>query len=58
MPHYRLYFFSADGHIKRRVDLDCRDDEEAIGEAAKHEVGDGIELWCDTRRVKRFEALK
>ena len=55
MPQYRLYFLDALGHIKRRVELDCRDDCEAIAHTNKHPIGDGIDLWCGPRRVKMFK---
>ena len=54
MPQYRLYILDADGHIKRRIDLDCRDDGEAIERAIEHEIGTGMDLWCDARRVRMF----
>ena len=56
MPNYRLYFLDAAGHIKRRIELDCRDDGEAIEQSSKHDVGAGLELWCGERRVKVFKA--
>ena len=55
MPQYRLYFLDAAGHINRRVELDCRDDDEAIERANKHEIGYGMELWRGARRVKVFK---
>jgi hypothetical protein len=54
MPSYRLYFLDAEGHIKRRVELDCCDDDEAIEQASKHDIGHGMELWNGPRRVKGF----
>jgi len=56
MPSYRLYFLDAEGHIRRRLDLECRDDDEAIEQASAHDIGRGIELWCGARRVKKFKA--
>jgi hypothetical protein len=56
MPSYRLYFLDADGHIRRRLELDCRCDDEAIEQASKHDIGRGMELWCGARRVKMFKA--
>ena len=55
MSSYRLYFLDAEGHIKRRMELDCRDDDEAIEQASKHDLGSGMELWNGSRRVKVFK---
>ena len=52
MPHYRLYFLDASRHIKRAVDLDCRDDGAALEQVRKYGVGSAIELWCGSRRVE------
>ena len=52
MPSYRLYFLDANGHVRRRVDIECRDDDEAIEEARNRHVDHDIDLWCDSRRVK------
>ncbi len=56
MTRYRLYFMSSrNGHIERVEDLLVGDDHEAIA-AAKTLVADQpIELWCEHRKVHRFE---
>jgi hypothetical protein len=56
MAHYRLYFFDAKGHITRGLELECRDDDEAIKRASEHDIGSAMELWRGAHRVKRFEA--
>ena len=56
MPHYRLYFLDAKGHLNDGLDLDCRDDNEAIAHAKTHEVGYGIDLWHGPRRVTVLRA--
>jgi hypothetical protein len=55
MPQYRLYFLDADGQLKRPVELDCHDDNEALEHANKYQIGDGMDLWCGPRRVKVFK---
>ena len=54
MPDYRLYFFDANRHIRKRLDVECRDDDEAIERASTYDIGHGIELWCGSRRVRIF----
>jgi hypothetical protein len=56
MAVYRLYWMnSASGHIERVENITARDDVEAM------EIGRGLsgeqplELWCDGRKVYRFE---
>jgi len=56
MPHYRLYFLGADGHIKQAVDLECRGDEDAIEQVRHHEIGHGLELWRGVQRVIELKA--
>ena len=56
MPHYRLYFLDAKGYLRDGLDLDCRDDDEAIAQAKSHDVGYGIDLWHGPRRVTVLRA--
>lgn len=55
MTHYRLYFFDARDHISRAVDIECRDDDEAIANVREHAHPFAIELWQGARRIDRFE---
>jgi len=55
MADYRLYFFDAKNHIKRRIDLECRDDAHAIEVSGEHASQGVVELWRRDRLVKRFE---
>ena len=55
MTHYRLYFFDARDHISRALDIECRDDGEAIAHVGEHPHPFAIELWQGARRIERFE---
>ena len=55
LPDYRLYFLDKNDHIRRRIDLDCRDDAHATEVAAEHMDGNARELWDGARLVRRFE---
>ena len=55
---YRLYFIDANNHIRRRVDLECRDDAHAIEVVGEHAPEGGVELWQGARLVKRFDRRK
>ncbi len=55
LADYRLYFLDPQNHIRRRVDLECRDDGHAIEMVADHAPHGGVELWQGARLVKRFE---
>ena len=54
--NYHLFLISADGELRQRVELDCRDDAHAIA-AIEDSISDqAMELWQGERLVKRFEA--
>ena len=55
MADYHLYFFGSDGHIRRRMDLQCDDDEQAIQVVTEHISHGAMELWQADRLVKRFD---
>jgi hypothetical protein len=50
-----LYFFDARDHISRALDIECRDDAEAIASVREHDHPFAIELWQGARRIERFE---
>jgi len=55
MQEYRAYVMGLDGHIERRIDLFC-ENEEAAKERAKQLVdGHAIELWQFDRQISVFE---
>ncbi len=43
--HYRLYFLDIANHIRRALDLECADDQEAIGIAKNGHPERPLELW-------------
>ena len=59
MSYYRLLFVKpGQGTVVGSEQIVARDDVEAV-RAARGRVGpEAIELWCDKRRVKRFEAVE
>ena len=54
MPEYRAYLTGWDGHISRRVDLICEDDEAASARAEQLVDGHDVELWEHARLVAKF----
>ncbi len=54
--NYQLYLISADGELRKRVELDCRDDAHAIAAVEESISDQAMELWQGERLVKRFEA--
>ena len=56
MTHYRLYVFDAENHIRRAVDLECADDDEAMRMAERYVDGHDVEVWQETRKVARLPA--
>jgi hypothetical protein len=54
MQHYRLYFLR-DNHVRRVVELQCESDQHAIETVNEHRNGLDMELWQQSRLVKRFE---
>jgi hypothetical protein len=59
MAYYRLYFMDPrSGHISTYQSIDADDDETAAATAEKHLGRQPLELWCEGRKVKRFEAVQ
>ncbi len=56
MPDYRLYFLDRSDHVRRALDLDCRDDGHAISVVSDHLSHNAMELWQGDRLVRRFQA--
>jgi hypothetical protein len=54
MQDYSAYLIGADGHIIRRIELICTDDEAAKAEAKKLADGHDIELWQGARMIGTF----
>jgi hypothetical protein len=58
MIGYRAYIIDEDGHIRRRVDILCEDDDTAKEEAIKLVDGHDVELWQLNRRICELRAKK
>jgi hypothetical protein len=55
MPDYRLYFLDAQRHVRRRLDMECRDDAHAVA-VIRECISDGpLELWEGARLVQVFD---
>ena len=52
---YRAYIVGPDGHIQRRNDLLCADDDAAKERAKALVDGHAIELWQESRKVAQFD---
>ena len=58
MAYYRLYFFDRfSGHIDHFREYEAPDDASAVCQAADWRELDAMELWCNRRKVKRWESL-
>jgi hypothetical protein len=55
MSEYKLYFLDESGHITSAMDLDCRNDHDAIAVARSLPGKHGRELWQYARKVKEIE---
>lgn len=56
MAYYRLYFVE-EGHFQGVEEFEAIDDEQAI-ESASRITGTVMELSCEGRKVKTFEATE
>jgi hypothetical protein len=57
VTYYRLYFMDPhSGHISAFESVDAADDEAATAAAERHLGWQPLELWCQGRKVHRFEA--
>ena len=58
MGYYRLYFMDPrSGHISAFESIEAESDEAALAAAEKHRGGHALELWCQGRKVQRFEPV-
>ena len=55
MIGYYAYLIDNDGHITRRIEITCDNDEEAKRRAKQLVDGYAVELWQQARKIKRFE---
>ena len=54
MRGYNAYLIGPDGHIIRRIELICPDDQAAKAEAKKLVDGHDVELWEGARMIGTF----
>jgi len=54
MQGYRAYFIGPDGHVQKRVDLLCENDEAAKEKAEQMVDGHDVELWQLDRMIATF----
>jgi hypothetical protein len=57
MQEYRAYVIGPDGHIQRRFDLLCADDDAAKERARQLVNGHDLELWQFDRVVAKFSSM-
>ena len=58
MSYYRLYFMhSFSGHIERFDEIEAEEDVDAVAQAFDQQGDLAIEVWCEHRKVARFEAV-
>lgn len=55
MREYQAYVIGEDGHIQRRIDLACADDDAAKEQAEALLDDHSIELWQSDRKIATFE---
>jgi hypothetical protein len=57
MAGYRLYFMDRhNGHIDHRREFFAEDDAEALAIASGWDTGQPMELWLDSRKLKRWDS--
>jgi hypothetical protein len=54
MPDYRAYIMGLDGHVQTRVDLQCKNEDEAIRLAGQLVNDCDVELWQLDRHIRTF----
>jgi hypothetical protein len=52
---YRAFLLGPDGHVVDRVDLFCRDENEAKQKAQELAKNCPVELWQCARKIAKFE---
>ena len=56
MAMYRVYQLDGAQHIKGPpAHLDCSDDDEAIAKSEAYLNGHGVEIWQESRLVKKLD---
>ena len=58
MSYYRLYFMNTfNGHIERFEEFEADEDADGIARGLDQQGPLALELWCQHRKVARFEPL-
>ena len=57
MPSYRLYWMNELDHIEQVGEFESDDDATAIAAVECARGNATMELWCDTRKVKHWDAV-
>jgi hypothetical protein len=55
MPAYYIYTLDDNGHIERRIDAICSNDEQAKRRAEQLLDGHVLELWLGARKIAEFK---
>ena len=58
MQHYRAFQLGHDGHVVGRIDLSCKDDDDARKQARQLLDHYDIEVWRLDRRVAVLKSEK
>jgi hypothetical protein len=56
MREYRAYIIGHDGHIQKRFEIYCSDDEEAKDRAKKYVDGHDVELWHRAQKIAKLKS--
>lgn len=48
---YRFFFLDPAGHVRRRLELECDNDDDALNRARELNHAHGIEVWSGARKV-------
>lgn len=58
MAYYRLYFLDGAGaHIRSFAQFEAASDRDAVAAAEAQRTSAAMELWCERRKVRRWEPL-
>jgi hypothetical protein len=55
MNGYYAFVIGEDGHVTKRIEINCENDEEAKRCARQLVDGHAIELWQEARMIETFD---
>ena len=60
MRQYRIFIFESGAHMTSQppIEIECKDDGEAVNAAKQLVDGKDIELWEESRFIARFSRTK